>query len=80
MTIYICFGRVLNLVFSNEFKPTVLFIDVAILCTEVGAFFGAGVRLFGNWLFLAKLTPAMPDLVEFCWEKEGGISYCHIFG
>jgi hypothetical protein len=43
--------------------------------------FWGGVRQFWRiLLFLAKLTPAMPFLVEFCWEKEGGISYCHIFG
>ena len=44
------------------------------------AHFWGGVHLFlGIWLFLAWLTPATPILVEFCWGKEGGVSYCHIF-
>jgi hypothetical protein len=36
----------------------------------VGAFLERESAFFGNWLFLAKLTPAMPNLVEFCWGKE----------
>jgi hypothetical protein len=40
-----------------------------------GTFFGAESAKFGLLLLLAKLTPAMPFLVEFCWEKEGGDSY-----
>ena len=39
------------------------------------AHFWSGFRLFGILLFLVKLTPAMPHLVEFCWGKEGGVSY-----
>jgi hypothetical protein len=46
-----------------------------------GAFFGAESANFGLLLFLAKLTPAKPFLVEFCWEKEEetviGHNFCY---
>jgi hypothetical protein len=32
--------------------------------------FGAESAFFGIWLFLARLTPAIANLVEFCWGKE----------
>jgi hypothetical protein len=42
--------------------------------------FGAESAFFGILLFLVRLTPATPNLVEFCWGKEEGVSYWHIFG
>jgi hypothetical protein len=53
-----------------------------------GARFWAGVRLFGNLLFLAKLTPAMPNLVEFFGKRRRnqfwpylllGKTFLHVF-
>jgi hypothetical protein len=46
----------------------------------VGAFFGAESAFFGILLFLVRLTPTIPNLVEFFGEKRGGVSYWDISG
>jgi hypothetical protein len=47
------------------------------LANRYGRVFGRSPPFLALLLFLAKLTPAMPNLVEFCWGKEGGVSYWH---
>jgi hypothetical protein len=56
--------RGLNIGCNPRFRATPF--DHTRLCNGTGAFLERESAIFGLLLFLAKLTPAMPNLVEFC--------------